>query len=77
MVDEKDLSQSSLLSQIQNSSRFQTLLVGVKIGTIIISNGTQIYTCSSKDDWVGVTAYTLKGGIELSSAVLKLTGIAA
>jgi|GEM_PF-5788234 len=77
VVDEAEVNQSSLLNQMQNSIQFKTFLVGAKIGTIIISNGSQIYTCSSKDDWVGVTVYTLKGGVELSSEVFKLAGIAA
>ncbi|NLJ48491.1 MAG: hypothetical protein GX428_02745 [Candidatus Atribacteria bacterium] len=77
IVQETELNQSSLLNQIQHSLQFKAFLSGAKVGIILISSGSQIYACSSQDDWVGVRVYALKGGIELSVEAFKLAGIAA
>ncbi|HCU21377.1 MAG TPA: hypothetical protein DF698_00480, partial [Candidatus Atribacteria bacterium] len=77
IVQETELNQSSLLSQMQHSLQFKAFLSGAKVGTILISSGSQIYACSSQDDWVGVGVYALKGGLELSGEAFKLAGIAA
>jgi PKD repeat protein len=77
IIQETELNQSSLLSQMQHSLQFKAFLSGAKVGTILIGSGSQIYACSSQDDWVGIVVYALKGGLELSSEVFKLAGIGA
>ena len=77
IVQETELNQSSLLSQMHHSLQFKAFISGAKVGTILISSGSQIYACSSQDDWVGVSVYIFKGGLELSGEAFKLAGIAA